>query len=298
MALSFKVIFSSSPLGGTQEITNREDKWQVMNIRGLNPPVGRINTTQLAGFDGARFNSEYINTRNIVIMLAIKGDANANRALLYNIFVPKRILRIEIETDTKSVYTNAYVDTVEVNPFTFPQTMQISLICPDPYFYDQTETSTTGYSFNVTNASNFSQGFNFHIAVSNTTSEVSLRGNSTSSSGTSSIVSGTPGLLDNDVPSLTVPDKIFTIVYPFVANDVIDICTVDGQKSAWLTRGGAKTNLFPYITDDSVFYQMAPSRIPGVTVGTILNYYGQSNAQSYLSNNNSSASWRTKYLGV
>ena len=298
MALSFKVVYSSSPLGGTQEITNQESRWQIRSIRGLNPPKGNINMMQLAGFDGARFNSEFVGTRNIVLTLVIRGNAETNRQTLLNYFPQKRNLKFLIENGTRAVYINGYVDTIEVDPFSFPQVMQISIICPDPYFYDQTETTVTGYTFTVSNASIYNQGFNFHIVPKNSTSEVSVRGNLSSTGSASSTVSGTPSLLDGDVPSIVVPDKILTIVYPFLADDEIDICTVDGQKSAWLTRGNTRTNLFPYITDDSTFYQLSPSRIPGVAVNTILNYYGQNDGQTYISSNNSSASWRTFYLGV
>ena len=298
MALSFKVVFSSSPLGGTQEITNQEDRWQILSIRGLNPPKGNINTLHLAGFDGARFNSEFVGTRNSVLTLVIRGNAETNRQTLLGLVPQKRPLKFLIENGTRAVYTNGYVDSVEVDPFAFPQVMQISIICPDPYFYDQTETTVTGSTLTVSNSSNFSQGYNFHIVPKNPTSEVSVRGNLASSGSGSTIVSGTPSLLDGDVPVLQVPEKILTIVYPFLANDEIDICTVDCQKSAWLTRGNTRTNLFPYITDDSTFFQLSPSRIPGLTVNTTLNYYGQSDAQSYISSLNSSASWRTFYLGV
>ena len=253
---------------------------------------------QLAGLDGARFNSEFVGTRNIVLTLVIRGNAEVNRQTLLNFFPQKRNLKFLIENGTRAVYINGYVDTIEVDPFTFPQVMQISIICPDPYFYDQTETTVTGYTLTVSNSSNLSQGYNFHIVPKNPTSEVSVRGNLASAGSGSTIVSGTPSLLDGDVPTIQVPDKILTIVYPFLADDEIDICTVDGQKSAWLTRGSTRTDLFPYITDDSTFYQLPPSRIPGLTVNTILNYYGQSDGQSYISNNNSSASWRTFYLGV
>lgn len=263
----------SNSLGGSKEITNQESKWQIISIRGLNPPAGRINTLPLAGFDGARFNSEHVNTRNIVLMLAIKGDVEANRQELENIFIQKRRLTFLIENGTRKVTTTGYVETVEVNQFSFPQTMQVSIICPDPYFYDQEETEVTGRSVTVQNASNYKQGFIFKLVTTSTTSEVSVR----ASNGTT---------------------KLMTIVYPFVNGDVIEINTNNGQKSATLTRGSTKVNLFPYITDDSVFYQLDPPNIPGTPVNTQLHYYGESNSQAYISGQTSGASWTTRYLGV
>ena len=49
------------------ELTGQEDKWQVTNVTGLNPPPAVISTSVIPNFDGERFNASRLDKRNIVI---------------------------------------------------------------------------------------------------------------------------------------------------------------------------------------------------------------------------------------
>ena len=84
----FKAIIENSR-GEQLQLTNRESEFQVVSIIGLNPPNALINTTDIAGLDGAKFNSAKLETRNIVITLRINGDVEANRLRLYEMFCTK-----------------------------------------------------------------------------------------------------------------------------------------------------------------------------------------------------------------
>ena len=260
---------------GTTELTGQEDKWQIADIRGLDPPKGDVNITQLAGIDGGRYNSFYINTRNIVITFKINGDPETNRLRLCAVFPQHKRITLKYENGTRAVQTRCYVESVSYNPFTFPMTMQVSLICPDPYFYDQTEQSNTGKNVTARNSStSLYQGYNMQIVL-------------VSSSGDATSVSVRAGNSSNIVMQIN---------YNFVSGDVIDICTIDGQKSVTLTRGNAATNLFPYLEDGSEFYQLEPTTQEGVTKAETVYYYANT-SQTKISNT-SSISWTTRYLGV
>lgn len=57
-----------------------------------------------------------------------------NRQKAYTYFQIKKKVRFEIETDNRHVYIEGYVERNEPNIFSKKEDMQISLICPDPYF--------------------------------------------------------------------------------------------------------------------------------------------------------------------
>lgn len=116
------------------ELTQNESNYQVINISGLNPPNAQINRTPVAGMDGTNFNSSKLEERNIVITLKINGDIEQNRIKLYSYFNTKQWCRLYYKNELRDVYIEGYVETVEVDHFVIDQTMQISIVCPKPYF--------------------------------------------------------------------------------------------------------------------------------------------------------------------
>ena len=122
-------------------LTNRETEFQVESIRGLSPVPAQVNMTPMAGLDGAQFNSAKIQTRNIVIMLRIRGDVEKNRLTLYRFFRTKEKHRFYFSNESRSVYTDGYVESAEVDLFELGQRLQISIICPNPFFQSDEEKS-------------------------------------------------------------------------------------------------------------------------------------------------------------
>lgn len=120
--------------GESFTLTHREGEYQVINIDGLNPPNALINSNTVAGMDGSRFASSKLEERNIVITIKINGDVETNRLFLYRYFRTKQYCKIYYANGSRNVYAEGYVETIETNLFENGQTMQISIICPDPYF--------------------------------------------------------------------------------------------------------------------------------------------------------------------
>lgn len=113
----------------------------IENIEGLGPAKADINFTTLATMDGAIDNSARLNERNIVISLIFLEHPTIEdtRLLSYQYFPIKRNITFTIETDRRLCET---VGRVESNtPTIFSQSgddregCQISILCPDPYFY-------------------------------------------------------------------------------------------------------------------------------------------------------------------
>lgn len=109
----------------------------VMDIDGLNPPAASISSTDLSTKDGSIFNSAKIAKRNIVIRFKILDLMTVEEArhILYKYFPIKQKIRLVIDTDTRDVYADGYVETNEVEIFSNFETASVSIVCPDPYLY-------------------------------------------------------------------------------------------------------------------------------------------------------------------
>lgn len=116
------------------ELTQNESDFQIVNISGLNPSNAQINRSTVAGLDGSRFNSSKLEERNIVITLKLNGDIAQNRIRLYSYFNTKQWCKLYYQNELRNVYIEGWVETVEVDLFTNSETMQISIVCPNPYF--------------------------------------------------------------------------------------------------------------------------------------------------------------------
>lgn len=119
--------------GERLQLTNNKN-YTVYRIDGLEPPAASINTSPVANFDGSRFNSSKTGERNIVIYLAIEGDCEANRINLYKYIRTKRTIRFYFKNSARDVYIDGYVESMPIAFFDMKQVVQISILCPYPYF--------------------------------------------------------------------------------------------------------------------------------------------------------------------
>ena len=116
----------------------------IKSITGLGPVKANVNTTEVSTNDGSMFNSARLNQRNIVIQMvfvnSIYGeDIEAIRQKSYKYFPIKKSVELVIETDNRYVRTTGYIESNEPDIFSKQEGTQISIICPDPYFYSASE---------------------------------------------------------------------------------------------------------------------------------------------------------------
>ena len=116
----------------------------IKSIDGLGPAKANINVVQMATLDGSYYNSARLDQRNIVIGLIFNGDIENARLNTYEDFPIKGEVKLEIETDRRTVYTKGYVESNEPDIFSKQEEAQISIICPDPYFYDVESVQISG----------------------------------------------------------------------------------------------------------------------------------------------------------
>lgn len=224
--------------GEALELTDNPN-YNVMQITGLTPAGCTINTAAVAGMDGETFNSARINKRNITITIIPEYPIEQNRNMLYRYFPEKKKIRLFYENDTRNVYIDGYVESMESDLFTKRQSYQISVLCPNPYFVDAQESGvfscapvvpllefpysaeememseivTDGYLLN--NLGTVSSGALFHVSITKPTERI---------------------IIKTDAGSMGIEECL----QPF---DNVYIRTTTKEKGIWLERGGMVTNL-------------------------------------------------------
>lgn len=242
--------------GAIVHLTQNESNYQIINIGGLNPPSAQINTTKIAGMDGTRFNSASLNQRNIVFTIRLQGDIETNRLYLYSFFRSKEPCKIYYKNHSRDVYIEGYVETVECDLFTNNEIMQISVLCPNPYFKGMEEI--------ITDISKTVGAFSFPFAIDPPGVAFSVLDTSLVTNVLNQSESGTGVIIVIDVLDAVhtiqlnnvTTGEIFTLEYAFVERDRIVIDTNKGNKSVILQRDAVTSNLFTAVKKSSVFFQL------------------------------------------
>lgn len=133
----------------------------IKSITGLGPAKANVNTTEVSTNDGSLFNSARLSQRNIVLDMVfintVYGESIEDlRQKSYKYFPLKKSVELTIETDNRYVKTTGYVESNEPNIFSSQEGTQISIICPDPYFYSAGEDGN-----NITNFYSIDPMFEF-----------------------------------------------------------------------------------------------------------------------------------------
>lgn len=241
------------------ELTHDSKDYYITSVQGLTPPPTIINTATAGTIDGTFFNSARLEQRNIVITIVLNGDIEKNRQALYKIFPRKTKCTIYFANQNRDVKIEGYVETFESDLFTMREEVQISIICPRPYFqslYDiYNELSKIlalfEFPFSITTPIPFSEYLDAPMcylinegdAACGSIIEVDVYNN----------VSGLK--ITN-----TTNQTFFELNYSFQANDRVIIDTNSGQMGVKLQRSGEFTNLLNYVTQGSTWLKILPGK--------------------------------------
>lgn len=242
--------------GEIWELTHNSN-YHITGVQGLTPPPTAINTATAGTIDGTFFNSARVNQRNIVITLVPNGDVEANRQMLYKMFPRKTKCTIYFQNKYRDVKIDGYVETLDSDIFTMRQQVQISIICPRPYFEDlytlymelSKIVALFEFPFSILEPIPFSELLDTPRAIINN------RGDA---------VCGAK--IDVDVYDTceklkiinTTENTYFEINYAFQADDHVVINTNSGQMGVILKRSGVTTNLLNYVTQGSTWLKLKP----------------------------------------
>lgn len=238
-------------------LTQLESNFQVISITGLNPPNAQINRSTVVGVDGSKYNSSKLDERNIVITVKLTGDVEANRLFLYRFCPTKAWCKFYYKNNSRDVYIEGYVETVECDLFTNDERMQISIICPDPYFkaleaiVDDISKSLAAFRFP------FSINVDNPIPISTINLERITRVQNESETKTGLIITARFQFAVNKLEiKNTLTNENFILNYSFLENDVLTINTNKGNKSVILVRNSVEYNLIPYMVKGSKFFEL------------------------------------------
>lgn len=257
------------------ELTNPYDSGiAITDITGIGPGKADINVTELTSSDGSLHNSSRLGTRNIVMTLRFMfaPDIETVRQKSYKYFPIKKELILTFETDNRSCYITGYVESNEPVIFEENEYTQISIVCPDPYFYSLRADSTvfsgvvSMFEFPFSNEVQNNEETERFLIMSDLQFETEQ---TVYYSGESEIGMTIRIRAIGTVENLTIfntrtrefikldTDKLQQITGSvIIAGDEITICTVKGKKSIRLLRDGVTTNILNCMTKDSSWIQL------------------------------------------
>lgn len=247
----------------------------VRSISGLGPPKASINSTDLATADGALYSSARASTRNIVFNLQFMfaPTIEDSRQLTYKYFPLKKLIKIEVETDNRSLETSGYVESNQPDIFSKEETTQISILCLNPFFYDpnpsviQFATVTPTFEFPFSNESTNENLIEFGTINLDTRSIIDYIGDVDTgvliTIHALGSVSGYLTIYNVETQEKMVVDlaKIKTLIgKDYGSGDDIIISTVSGDKYVQVLHDGKYTNAIAAIEKLADWFQVSVGR--------------------------------------
>ena len=201
--------------------------YTLINVTGITPPTASVNAANLATKDGSVFNSSRLNNRNIVMTVLPEGSVESSRMGLYQVFKSKQYVKLFLYTSARSVYAEGYVESVNGDLYSMKQRIQISILCPDPYFkaLESTEVAFDQGHALVDNDSDDQVGFVTELSFTGAAENVTI-GNATTS-------------------------ESFSVNMEFQNGDKLILNTRRGEKGVWLERSGERTSVINHMAVDS-----------------------------------------------
>ena len=259
----FYTLILENQSGEQMNLSTTANQYMTSKIDGLNPPAGTISTSTYAGMDGSYLNNAFIEKRNLVICFEMRGiDIEKRRHLLYRVVKPSRYIKVYYKTAGIDVYTEGYVETCEVSNFDALTSGQISIICPDPYWYSTV--AIYAYYSQVTGAFHFpfpESDAPFSLGVYSTTDNITIQNDGDETGFTIRIEASS----DETVPEIAAytptiynanTGEYLQIKGDILKGDVITITTKTGNKTVTLTRNGVDSNIINRLVSGSTWLSL------------------------------------------
>lgn len=243
----------------------------VKEITGIGPAKADISTTDISFSDGAVFNSSRISPRNIVFSFEFLPNRTIEETRLttYIYFPVKRKVTLVFETENRMAEITGYVESNDPNIFSSNEGCQISILCPDPYFYSYGDEKVTTFSgttplfeFPFSNESTNEKMIEMGKILRKTAVPVIYEGDAETGC---TIVINSVGEVKNLVIYNTVTKGTFKINTErlkqmtgseIIYGDEITIVTYKGKKSVTLLRDGVYTNILNCIDVNTEWFQL------------------------------------------
>jgi len=266
----------------------------IENIEGIYAFTGEVKTSPYSQTNGDRYKSTRAPRRNIVVSGKIYDNFYDNRQLMYRVFRLGSLGRFcYTEPDRSNRYADYYVESVEIDQNAYRGQYQISLICPDPFFYAGEAEGIDLASW----VSDFTFEHDF-LAAGETLGhrEASMIKDIPNYNGVDGIglditIKATGNVTNPYVYLYETGEEIrigtTSNPYTLTSSKEIHINTTTGHKGAVEVNSGVETRINDYLDPDSQFFQL------GAGINTI--GYNASSGAEYMEVH---VEYKMRYLGV
>lgn len=124
--------------GEQLKLTQNEKNYVVGSIDGLGSPSASISFSENIG-DGDEFIHERTGRRNLVIPIEIRGNVESNRINLYRYAKNGKYIKVYFQNGSRNVWVEGRVETIIPDLFSNQETVQLSILCPYPWWQDVEE---------------------------------------------------------------------------------------------------------------------------------------------------------------
>lgn len=126
----------------------------IIKIDGIGPGKATVTKNDSKVYDGGTITSARIPSRNIKMEIEFLwvNSIEDVRHKSYKYFPLKKPITLIFETDTRTVEIEGVVESNEPDIFSSEESTNISIICPDPYFYASGENARSKTEFSGINA--------------------------------------------------------------------------------------------------------------------------------------------------
>jgi len=231
----------------------RTDPLQIKNIEGLGPVKANIATALFGAFDGEYYTGSTVGKRNIVITIGLNPNWATQtvaelRKIIYGYLMPKQKVRLRFQSlHLPDLQIDGYVESLDPNIFAKDPEVQISIICPDPYYIAVEPTEISGQG--IIGSSDVLEELYY---MGNVPTGFVLRVNWT-------LVNAT-GLVQ--ILNQTVNLQEFKVTATINATSYLEISSVIGNKYAKLVNPetNVSTNILTKVQGDSVWPKLNPGK--------------------------------------
>lgn len=216
----------------TLVLDDASDGLVLKEVGGLGPVKATIVSSRFASLPGAQYHSSSRETRNVVISIELQPDYVSTsvqdlRMMLYDFFMPDDSVTLTFYDSVRpTVKTSGSVETCEPTIFAKEPSMTISVICFDPDLLPLDSETVSDVTVSDTSETtvpydgNIKTGYELELDVDRDLAEFSVY---------------------TRAPDGTVQTMNFVV--DLVADDVVKIGTVQGNKYVTLTRASVTTSI-------------------------------------------------------
>lgn len=223
-------------------------------IYDANNTIYQSNNTMM---DGAEYQGSTMQPRNIVLTLKEIDDFANNRDQISVLFDKGLLGTLTVFEEDHERQIEYYVESISTTATPKVRLTTISLICPDPYFYDPYE--TTRWILDV--QPNFEwphefveSGEEFSFVNNNLIGEI-INETADDKVGLTMVLTALGSVTNPSIVKIQTQEKL-KVTKTLAYGDSIIFTTTIGSKNAYFVSNGVTEEINHLLTDDSVFFQL------------------------------------------